>query len=57
MDEVTGPVFEAERQVPKGSRVILDLPAGPFLVVDGLIFVYSGYLFYHTLKGLNKAKV
>jgi hypothetical protein len=50
-----GPV-SGDRRVPMGTRVQFDLPLGPTLVFNGIVFAYSGYFLYHTLKGVVTLK-
>jgi hypothetical protein len=56
----TGPVYRPSheevkiKQVSEGIRIHLDLPAGPVLIANSVVFAGSGWFLYHTLKGVIK---
>jgi len=53
-EDVVGPVLKEGERVRQGTRVHFDLPAGPFILVNGVVFVGSGYCLFHTLKAVAK---
>jgi hypothetical protein len=52
-EEVEGPVY-GEGRVPTGTRVQIDVPMKTSIIMNGMMFAYSGYFLYHTLKGYYK---
>jgi hypothetical protein len=52
-EEVEGPVYE-ERRVPTGTRVQIDIPMKTSVIMNSMMFAYSGYFLYHTLKSYYK---
>lgn len=51
-ENIEGPVTP-ERQVPRGTRIQIDVPVKAFLLTNGALFLFSGFNIYSTLKALH----
>jgi hypothetical protein len=49
---VEGPVYR--EQDPPRSKVNIEVSARSFFIVHGVMFTYSGWALYHTIKAVHQ---